>query len=69
MSSTAKFFLSLVVNFVVLAGVSILFEYFDTGDDPLYSMRDAVRNFVMALVLSATIFFMSRKTAGGDRAT
>ncbi|MEM7626176.1 MAG: hypothetical protein AAF333_11320 [Planctomycetota bacterium] len=68
MPNITKFFISIVINFVVLACVSILFEYFDTGDDPLYSMKVAVKNLVMSLIITGTIFFMYRKTAGADRA-
>ncbi len=61
MRNITRFFLTLVIIFVVLACVNMLFEYFDTGDDPLYGKKAAAKNLVMALVLSGTIVFMNRK--------
>ena len=59
------FFLSLVINFVVLAGVGMLFEYFDSGDDPIYSGREAIKHFITAIPIAATIVMVNRK--GKDR--
>lgn len=63
MSNDVKcFFLALMINFIVLAGLSILFEYFDTGDDPIYSFGEAVKNFIIALVIAGvTIFTFQRR--------
>lgn len=55
------FFLSFFISFVVLAMVSILIEYFDSGDDPLYSLKDALRNMAIALIVAATTIWQINK--------
>lgn len=54
--------LSVAINFFVLACLSMLVEYFDTGDDPIYSAREAIKNLIMAVVIAGTTtYFISRR--------
>lgn len=62
MSKIVKyFFLILLINFVVLAGLSIIFENFDTGDDLLYSGREAIKNLIVAAIIAGTTTFIYKK--------
>ena len=56
------FGISVAINFVVLALVSMVFEYFDSGDDPIYDGKEAIKNLIVALCLSGSFFgFYLRK--------
>lgn len=69
MSKNVKFFfLILIVNFLVLGILNVVFEYLDSGDDPLYSGEVAVKNLVVALcVAGAVVFFNKKKKCDSDQ--
>lgn len=67
MPKIAKYFLlSFVINFIVLAALSVLFEYFDTGDDPIYSTKEAIKNLIMAIIIAGTIVLFNKKRIPGN---
>lgn len=53
-----KFLLVLVVIFLAFCCIDVLFEYFDTGDDPLFSPKMAVRNLIVSLAIAGTIVML-----------
>ena len=57
MSNIKAFLIALCVNFVVLAILSILFEFFDKGDDPIYDAKEALKNLILAIVISAILIW------------
>ena len=62
MSSNVKvFFLVLVLNFLILGGINVVFEYLDTGDDPLYSPKVAFQNLIVSLFMAVTMVWLNKK--------
>lgn len=67
MSSNFKiFFVILIVNFLVLGCLNIVFEYFDTGDDPLYSYKVAFQNLFVSLLVASFMVWQSYKKSGSS---
>jgi len=61
-------FVILVVNFLVLGCVHAVFEYFDTGDDPLYSYNIAFQHLIVSLFLAAAMVWQNnRKKSVADQ--
>lgn len=50
----------------MLAALSVLFEYFDTGDDPIYSTKEAIKNLIMAIIIAGTIVLFNKKRIPGN---
>ena len=64
-NNVTVFFVILIVNFLVLGSLNVVFEYFDTGDDPLYSLKVAVQNFIVSLFMAVTMVWLNNKKIRG----
>jgi len=68
MSNNVKnFFVLLIVNFLALGAVNVVFEYFDTGDDPLYSSTVAAKNLIVSLLMASVLTWLFSKNRGAGQ--